>query len=123
VDHGHEHGGGHAEGDDVRQRVELSPELAGGASHAGDPSVEHVEDHAAEDRQRGQLEGVLGVGNAIAPLHGPGVDDGVEAADEVPQREQAGEHGEALLRPIAQADLLADATAQPPGTSPPLLHA
>ena len=54
--HPGEHGGGHAEGDDVGQRVQLAAEVAGGAGHARDAPVEHVEDDGEADGAGGKVE-------------------------------------------------------------------
>src|SRR5439155_7424821 len=79
-----EQGGGHAEGDDVGQAVQLPAELARGSRHARDPAVEHVEDDGPRDERR-----------RLAVLAVEGLDDRPEAQEEVAGREQAGQDGRA----------------------------
>ena len=42
----------YAEGDDVCQRIEFPPEVAGGIRHAGNAAIESIEDHGESNRLR-----------------------------------------------------------------------
>ena len=75
-----EHRGRHAERDQIGERIELHAEVAGRAGHARDAAVEHVEHHGhADERRRG------------GELAAHRVDDAGPAAEEVGEREQAGQ--------------------------------
>src|SRR4029453_3736484 len=81
----------HAERDDVGQRVELYPDLAGRLHQAGHPAVEQVHDHRDKDRQRR-------VG--VPPLDRE--QEREEAAEEVAGREQARQQDDAPPPLVAQ---------------------
>jgi lactate dehydrogenase-like 2-hydroxyacid dehydrogenase len=75
-----EHRGCHPERDHVGKRIELDPEFTRGPGHAGNPAVEHVQHHRdADERRRG---------GQVASHR---VDDARPAAEQVGEREQAGQ--------------------------------
>ena len=77
-----------AEGDDIRQRIDLPAELAAGVGHAGDPSVQSIEDHGKADRNGGQVELTLeGAGNRV------------KSAEDGPDGEQGGQDVNATSKP------------------------
>ena len=76
---------GDAEGDDVRQAVELDAEDALSLGEAGDAAVEAIEEHREKDRQRRLVE-LSGGGFRSAE------GDGVKAAKDGRQREQVWEN-------------------------------
>ncbi len=82
-------GWGCAEGDDIRQRIELPAERAFVAAEAGDPAIEEVEDAGEDDEEDG-------VADAVGEVRGGevGFDDfgeGEEAAEEISGGEEVGE--------------------------------
>ena len=79
-----EDGGGDAEGDHVREAVELDAEVALRLGHARDPAVERVEEVPEEDGDGRPIEVVPGV------LAG-GEHDRIDAAENAAHREQAGQ--------------------------------
>ena len=75
-----EHRGRHAERDQIGERIELHAEIARRAGHARDAAVEHVEHHGDADERRRRRE-----------LAAHRVDDAGPAAEQVGEREQAGQ--------------------------------
>src|SRR5262249_53310897 len=76
-----QHRRGHAEGDDIRQAVQLHSELSLGAREPGHPSVEPVEEHGEEDRQCSLVQLARA---GIAGAEG----EGVEPAEDGSEREE-----------------------------------
>jgi hypothetical protein len=85
----HEERRGHAEGDDVRQGVDLQSEGALGLRQARDAPVEHVEEQGEHQEQRRAVVVVVALGGAAQA-------DGVEPAEHAGERDQVRKEEERL---------------------------